>query len=266
MPTGIRLSAEQRAEIEQQLRTDKRTRDRLQNISESELIELRRGTHPKHSPENLNKEAREALDKNGPWMIARTKPHREYEAKEALKKAGFEVYLPKLKLIMGRKRRKTLGLSKRRKISGRKRRNYLYLFPKYIFVRLTENWKAVIECKWICGIIRRPGPLSVDKAFELWLDDHPGGTREDFDRQPLFTKPVTMKDKEIKAWKAREQGGFICLKGFKEGQKIRAKVGPFADKIGTFIELANDREIALFYVLGQQTRVEFPPNVLEAVV
>jgi transcription antitermination factor NusG len=227
-----RPSAEQRAEIEQQLFT----RGLLQDVSESELIKLHRRVRPKHFPEDLNKEAREAQEKNGPWMIARTKPHREYEAKKALKEAGFEVYLPKLKLIVGRKRRKTL----QRKRPGRKRPNYLYLFPRYLFVRLTEKWKPVLECKWISVIIRCPG---------------------------LVAEPATMKDKEIKEWKAREQGGFICLKGYMEGQKVRAKAGPYAGQIGTFIELVGeDREFASFYILGQERRVEFSPDVLEAVI
>lgn len=261
-----RPSAEQRAEIEQQLLT----RGLLQDVSESELIELRRGTHPKHSPEDLNKEAREALEKNGPWLVARTKPHREYEAKQALKAAGFEVYLPKLKLIIGRKRRKTLGLSKRRK---RKRRDYLYLFPKYLFVRLTENWKTVLKCKWISVIIRCPGPLSgpeheakpVNGTIILAVFMKKG-SREMKNRE-RDAEPVTMKDREIKKWKAREQGGFICLEGYKRGQKVRAKAGPLANQIGEFIELVGeDREFASFYILGQETRVEFSPDVLEAVV
>ena len=74
-----------------------------------------------------------------------------------------------------------------------------------------------------------------------------------------------MKDIEIKKWKAREQGGFICLEGYKRGQKVRAKAGPLANEIGEFIELVGEgREFASFYILGQETRVEFPPDVLEA--
>jgi rhodanese-related sulfurtransferase len=156
------LSAEQRAEIEQQLRT----RGLLQDVSESELIELRRSRHPKHSPADLNEEAREAQEQVAPWLVVRTKPHREYEAKKALKEAGFEVYLPKLKLIVGRKRRKTLGLSKR---LGRKR--HLYLFPKYLFVRITENWKAVLKCKWISVIIRSSGPLAKPETLASFTCD-----------------------------------------------------------------------------------------------
>jgi transcription antitermination factor NusG len=218
-----RPSAEQCAEIEQQLLT----RGLLQDVSESELMKLHRRVRPKHSPEDLNKEAREAQERNGPWMIARTKPHREYEAKKALKEEGFEVYLPKLKLIVGRKRRKW-------------HRNYLYLFPRYLFVRLTEKWELVLDCEWISVIIPCPGPVA---------------------------DPATMKDIEIKQWKAREQGGFICMEGYKRGQKVRAKAGPLANEIGEFIELVGEgREFASFYILGQEPRVEFPPDVLEAVV
>ena len=205
------FSAEQRAEIEQQLRT----RGRLQDVSESELIELRRSSHPKHSSEDLNEEARKAQEKTAPWLVARTKPHKEKEAKQALKAAGFEVYLPKLKLIVGRRKRR------------KRYRNYLYLFPRYLFVRLTEKWELVLDCEWISAIIRCPGPVA---------------------------DPATMKDIEIKKWKAREQGGFICLEGYRRGQKVRAKAGPFADQIGEFIALVGEgREFASFYILGQES-------------
>ena len=257
----IRLSAEQRTEIEQQLRT----RGLLQDVSESELIKVQRRVCPKYSPEDLNEAAREALEKNGPWMIARTKPRREKQAKKMLKEAGFEVYLPKLKLIVGRKRRKTLGLNKRRKILGR--RNYLYLFPKYIFVRLTENWKAVLKCKWISVIIRHPGPLAKPETCrKLPKREREKAIREMKNRE-RDAEPVTMKDIEIKKWKAREQGGFVCMDGYKRGQKVRAIAGPLANEIGEFIELVGEgREFASFYILGQERRVEFSSDILEAVI
>ena len=213
------------------------------------------------------------LGPNKYWMVVRTRPlHKEKEAQEALQRAGFEVYLPKLKLIKGRK-----CLEKR------------YLYPNRLFVRFVDDFASPV---------RSPKHLDADEKIATgdqeviasWQDLSVLKERQpavepddqylsvlkcwrvrDIIRPPrppdlnssVVRKPFLITDKAIKKLRALEHGGFII--GLAKDQKVRAQTGHLVNQIGKFVRLSGNREFAAFDILGKETVVEFQSDVLEAV-
>jgi transcriptional antiterminator RfaH len=69
------------------------------------------------------------------WTVARLEPHREALAQRCLALAGFEVYLPRLRVV--------------RRHSGRKIETRPPLFPSYLFVVIERHWHAI---RWTWGV------------------------------------------------------------------------------------------------------------------
>jgi transcription antitermination factor NusG len=112
------------------------------------------------------------------------------------------------------------------------------LFGRYFFVRLDAQWPAVRHTRGIHSILANN---------EL---------------------PLAVADHEIETLRAREdyRGLITIIKGFQPGQRVRVKRGILVGALGTFVSLVGqDREVALFELLGQLTRVELAAGSLAAV-
>ena len=123
-------------------------------------------------------------------------------------------------------------------VRGRKRWRTASLFGRYLFVRQTPEWPAVRHTRGIDSIL----------AAE--------------------ERPLGVPDPEIDAIRAREDHNGIIhiIKGFQPGQRVRVRRGIMAGALGTFVSLVGqDREVALFELLGQLTKVELAAGSLAAV-
>jgi transcriptional antiterminator RfaH len=69
------------------------------------------------------------------WTVARLEPHREALAQRCLALAGFEVYLPRLRMV--------------RQHAGRKIETRPPLFPGYAFTVIHAQWWAA---RWSIGV------------------------------------------------------------------------------------------------------------------
>jgi transcriptional antiterminator RfaH len=86
------------------------------------------------------------------WCCARTEPQREAAAARFLQLAQYEVYLPRLRAVRLRNRRKVVVNPP--------------LFPSYLFVQITNGWW---NARWCPGVARLlsagDGPLPVPDAL-----------------------------------------------------------------------------------------------------
>jgi transcription antitermination factor NusG len=129
-------------------------------------------------------------------------------------------------------------IKEKKTIRGRRRWLIGYLFGRYFFIRKTERWSEILGIRYIDDMIRHDNGL-----------------------------PPLIADLEIAALRSREVSGFINVRtGFRNGQLVRVRSGPFMGQIGTFAGLVSrgDREAALFEFMGQRSRIEFAPGVLAA--
>lgn len=68
-----------------------------------------------------------------PWAVIQTETQRELLAADHLARAGFEVYLPRIKISAGGRTRK------------------IALFPSYVFARVGSFW---YRARWSDGVVR----------------------------------------------------------------------------------------------------------------
>jgi transcription antitermination factor NusG len=123
-------------------------------------------------------------------------------------------------------------------VRGRKCWRTASLFGRYFFVFASQHWPAIRYTRGVDSL------LAVEE------------------------RPLGVADQEVEAIRAREgRDGLIhIIKGFQPGQRVRVKRGILIGALGTFVTLiGQDREVALFELLGQLTRVELAAGTLAAV-
>jgi transcription antitermination factor NusG len=162
------------------------------------------------------------------WSVAQTESQREATAAEWLRRDGFEIYLPKIKIT-----RRVVDRQERARIIAR----VVPLFPSYLFVRIVNRW-------WSIG-----NTIGVTQL--LLAGDH----------------PASVSDKEISKIMAQERGGLIRLPqppGLKRGDQVRVLRGSFQDHIGVYEGMSGkQRERVLLDLLGRQVVVDLPSNDLQ---
>jgi transcriptional antiterminator RfaH len=135
-----------------------------------------------------------------PWIVARTKVWREGWAAENIARQGLEFYLPRIAESYIPRGRHTKLL------------RMVPLFPTYIFVRRTDDWRRLLSTFGLSGVLLRGD------------------------------NPDTMSDEGIKALKAREdKDGVVILprgKALVHGDLVGSKVrivqrgGVYHDYVG----------------------------------
>jgi len=147
------------------------------------------------------------------WIVAETQPQRESFAKKNIDRFGYETYLPR---IRERRNRQT---------------RIAPLFPRYLFVKITESWYAIASAMGVTRVISH-------------------GER-----------PSRLDAKVINELRSRERGGFVQLPRaakLKPGQHARVLRGPFKGVVAPMHAGMSDRErgrVLLDY-LGRRINVD----------
>lgn len=128
------------------------------------------------------------------WAVVCTVSRREQWAAENVERHGYRFYLPK---FLVQKRAK-----------GQQLLTAQVLFPRYLFVRITGQWRILLNTFGIVDMVMQGG------------------------------QPARMPDKTIADLRMRQDSeGFIVLPQrpqLKFGQRVRLKQGPFAGHYGIY--------------------------------
>lgn len=87
------------------------------------------------------------------WSVVQTHSQRENAAADHLKDRGFEVYLPRIKVL-----------------SGNGYRRIVPLFPGYLFVRITHGWYPIVSTAGVMRLLRngnQPAKIEDDIVREI---------------------------------------------------------------------------------------------------
>ena len=86
------------------------------------------------------------------WACAQTEPQRESAAQHSLELAGYQVYLPRLRVVHAHR--------------GRKTECRPVLFPSYLFVLIQSGWWAARWCPGVaCLLTSGDEPMHVSDAI-----------------------------------------------------------------------------------------------------
>jgi transcriptional antiterminator RfaH len=163
------------------------------------------------------------------WFCCKCKPRQEAKAAENLHRQDFETYHPQI--TIERIRNGKIGTIRES------------LFPSYLLVKFTLSdaaWRSINSTRGVLGLLAfgenaRPSPMPVGEVEQI---------------------------------QAREKKGLLFIsevKRVRRGDRVRIKIGPAADQIGTVLFTRAERVQLLLNLLGRQTRVYAPLHVLEVV-
>lgn len=162
------------------------------------------------------------------WYLVYTKPRQEWIAQANLERQGYPVYLPRIK--------------QRRRRAGRPTDVIEPLFPRYLFIQLsqqTDNWGPIRSTLGVASLVR----------FGL--------------------EPATVPEALIAALRMRDdETGMqaLDLPHLHVGQGVRIQAGPMQGFEGIFLaRKSRDRVTLLLNVLGQQVRVSVGQDDIESV-
>ena len=152
------------------------------------------------------------------WSVVQSQPACEHRAIAHCERQGFTIYAPREKIV--------------RITRGRKVHTARWLFPRYLFVWIEDQWQRLFS--------------TIGVSTVLMNGDKPAKLPEEF----------------ITNMKAREVRGLIELKRsmFTKGQNVQVTGGLFAGQRGIYQnQTSRQREVILLETLG---RVELAPGLL----
>lgn len=163
------------------------------------------------------------------WIVAISKPARENYAAENLSRLDQEFYFPKIVEQVMRGPRQHRQLIERT----------APLFPRYIFVRIHDQWRYLLNVYGLAGIIMK-------------------GDEPQFAPQPAIDAMLARQDDE----------GIIHLPRLEEiqqGDRVKITGGQFEGHQGIYQGMsAKDRQKVLLDVLGRKTPVLIAKGLLQA--
>lgn len=152
------------------------------------------------------------------WSVVQSEPMNERRALMHLERYGFTTYAPREKISRVRR--------------GRKFNTARWLFPRYLFIWIEDNWQRVFSIYGITKLLM---------------------TGE---------QPAKLPERFITDLKARERNGLITLSKhrFTKGQEVTVTGGLFAGAKGLYqCSTSRQREVILMSALG---RVELASGLL----
>lgn len=159
------------------------------------------------------------------WYVVQTQFKGEAKAERHLLNQGFEAYVPRYRKTRRHARRVDVVLAP--------------LFPRYLFVRMDldmERWRSISGTVGVARIICSG------------------------------EKPMAVPDGIIEEIQSRENGGGVVTlapKIFTRGEPLRITEGAFADRIGLFEQMAdNKRVLLLLDLMGREVRITAPLETL----
>ena len=160
------------------------------------------------------------------WYLIHTKPKQESIAKENLERQDYSVYLPMAVI--------------RRKRKGKSVRVIEAMFPRYLFINLSEqsdDWGPIRSTIGVSSLIRfglepaRIPQLLIDALIER---ENPEGIHE------------------------------LPVKDFEQGQKVIISEGPFEGYEALFAtHESNERVSLLLKIAGQTAKIQLKKDVIE---
>lgn len=159
------------------------------------------------------------------WHVVYTRANCEEKAAHHLRNQNFETYLPRYR--------------KTRRHARRVEEVLRPLFPRYLFVRLdldAERWRVV------------HGTIGV--SHMIGQGDSPTPVPES------VIATITVRE---------ETQGIVRLDSpkFREGEPLRIECGPFAEQVGLFEKMADEKRVFLLLdLMGRQVRIKTPATNL----
>lgn len=159
------------------------------------------------------------------WRCVYCKPREAKVAKFYLEKGGFETFYPLIK--------------EKKRVAGKIKEIHKELFPNYLFVRFSvEDYRTVKYTKGVSRVV---------------LGDN--------------GEPAVVDDEIIEAIKGSMQDGFVVLeeKGFKKGEKVLIKDGPFKGFEAVFLKeiKPRDRVLILLKTITGELKLEIDYDKLK---
>jgi transcriptional antiterminator RfaH len=153
-----------------------------------------------------------------PWYVVHTKIRQEQTACENLTRQGYNVYLPRIKIL--------------KRSRGRQQAQYEPLFPRYIFLQPCSVAHSISPVRSTLGV----------------------STIVRFGQEPAVMRPETLKS--IRDFEAhRNDAPDEEISPFQPGVRIRVADGPLTGLEGLISGVSQQRVIVLMQLLGQDTRV-----------
>jgi transcriptional antiterminator RfaH len=152
------------------------------------------------------------------WAVATTHPQCENKALFHLQRQGFECYAPREKTI--------------KVIRGKKVPVINFIFPRYLFVWIIEQWHALLSTFGVSTLLTKTVP----------------GTEED------IRVPYAVPAAWIAEMKMRERDGYVQLPQyrFRIGQTVEVTSGLFTGHHGLYQGMTSRmREVVLLNSLGR---------------
>jgi len=153
------------------------------------------------------------------WSVVQSQPAQEPRALWHMTYQGFTTYAPKEKIT--------------RITRGKKRTHARFLFPRYVFVWITDTWHALFSTLGLTRVLMNG------------------------------EQPARIPEGWVEYMRAQERNGLITLPKhrFLIGQKVTVGGGLFLGAKGLYQGMTSrDREIVLLEALG--ARVELAPGLL----
>jgi len=144
------------------------------------------------------------------WAVVVSQPQNEQRVLEHLRWQGFECYAPREKIV--------------RVFRGRKRDVIRFLFPRYLFVWIVDQWHVLLGTFGVSKILMNgevPSRLPIN-----WVD----------------------------GMKAKERNGFVVLPKdrYRIGQRVQITGGLFQGQFGFYQGMTSrQREVVLLGTLGK---------------
>ncbi len=152
------------------------------------------------------------------WSVVQSQPACERRAITHIERQGFTLYAPREKII--------------RIVRGRKVHTWRWLFPRYLFVWIEDQWQRLFSTIGVTTVL-----MNGDK-------------------------PAKLPDEFVPDMKSREHHGLIELKRsrFNKGQQVQVTGGLFVGQRGIYQhQTSRQREIILLETLGT---VELAPGLI----
>jgi len=157
------------------------------------------------------------------WYLIHTKPAREALAQTHLQHQGYELYLPRVLQSVRRR--------------GRCRESITPLFPRYLFMRLSEGHQAlspVLSSRGVAGVVRFGASYAIVPDRIIAELRHRADPQSGLHR--LMDPP-----------------------SFVRGAAVHVTAGPFEGLTGVFERAAGSaRVVVLLNLLGQEAPVRIP--------
>lgn len=181
------------------------------------------------------------------WFVVRTNIKCEEKAEQSLRRAGYDVYLPRMKIERQHKRTKKWLVKT------------LCLFPRYLFVAQPDreaNWLKARLCDGVESVLGVCGtPVAVASAKVERLQ------RMQADLQFDDTRAAKLHRQEI----GKTERETTRMR-FPPGTRVRAKDGPFAGFRGYVTNVDAKGAVEVIVTLfGRLTPVPFPVEAVERI-